>query len=236
MEKKSIKISLWICIALIVVLAIALGVVSYFGLVQNNSKISSLENEKVELQNKATALQERIETLEENTPEKTEENKKEESKPDNNTQTKSETIPTTDLVTLYYEATEARSNVFYAYINNGSLYYFTEAKQANGTKEGAFDFISTFIASSTTKKYEGLSNVKRMKTYNVGTGIDVVPFLITEDGKVYTVNIYGENDIEVKLYEGLKDYKVEDILSHTGEEYSEFKLLLKDGSTKTVRV
>ena len=37
------------------------------------------------------------------------------------------------------------------------------------------------------KKYEGLSNVIKVKVFNIGTGINKVPFLITEDGKVYEV-------------------------------------------------
>lgn len=243
MDKK-FKIILWIFIVLTIVLAIALGAVSYFGLIENNNKISSLENEKNELREKIELLEkdktegtnnepnENTEgnNEEANQPTNSEQSKNEINQSGNNTQVKKETIPTTDLVSLYYEARQNGANVFYGYINNGALYYFTESHEGNNS-----GYISTFMPSSEMKKYAGLNNIKRIKTYNIGTGVKVVPLLITEDGKVYSVTFYGEKDIKVELYEPLKNYKVEDILSHEGEEYSEFKLLLKDGTTKTVR-
>lgn len=147
-------------------------------------------------------------------------------------------VPTSDLVTLYYEANNERANIFYAYIENGYLYYFNDYAEANGISEGAFDYFSSFITSSTNNenmvKYEGLNNIKRMKTYNVGTGVNPIPFLITEDGKVYTVNFQSMDDIKVEKYEGLSNYKIEDILIYSGEKYSSFEILLKDGTTKTI--
>ena len=44
---------------------------------------------------------------------------------------------------------------------------------------------------------------------------------------VYSISIYSESGLNAKIYEGLKDYKVEDILSHNGEMYSVFEVLLK---------
>lgn len=148
------------------------------------------------------------------------------------------TIPTSDLITLYYDVNNEGANVFYAYIEDGYLYYFNDDVRADGVAEGAFDFTSVFRSNMAEydgiKKYSELSNIKKMKTYNIGTGVNPVIFLITENGEVYTITIYSDNGIKAEIYEVLKDYKVEDILSHTGEMYSVFELLLKDGSTKTV--
>ncbi len=127
-------------------------------------------------------------------------------------------VPTSELVTLFYEID---NRLFYAYIEDGDLYYI------NGHNV-------SFAISSNVQKYEGLSNITRMETYNQGTGVNPVPFLITEEGQVYFVDYYVGNGIEVKRYEGLADYAVEDILSHSGEMSSVFELLLKDGTTQTV--
>ena len=51
-EKKSIKVSVGtvVCIFIIILLVVALGIVYYMGFVQNNEKISNLENEKNKLE------------------------------------------------------------------------------------------------------------------------------------------------------------------------------------------
>lgn len=176
---------------------------------------------------------------------KQEEIKQEEIKQENDNNIKNnessviETIPTSDLVTLYYEANNERANVFYAYIEDGYLYYFNDYVQGDDISEGAFDFISSFITSSNNKnnikKYTKLNNIKRIKTYNAGTGVDIVSMLITENGDVYTIDFYSIEGIKVEKYEELKDYKVEDILSFSGEMHSEIKLLLKDGTIKEIK-
>ena len=72
---------------------------------------------------------------------------------------------------------------------------------------------------------------------DLGTGTGILPiiYVITEDGKVYTGSFF-EHDFELRLDNRLKEYEVEDILSKTGEMKDNFKLLLKDGTTKTVTV
>ncbi len=127
-------------------------------------------------------------------------------------------IPTSELVTLFYEID---NRVFYAYIEEGDLYYF------NGHNV-------SFATSSNVEKYADLSNITRMETYNLGTGVNPVPFLITEGGQVYYIDYYVDDGIAVELYDGLAGYEVEDILSCSGEMSSVFELLLKDGTTQTV--
>ena len=129
-----------------------------------------------------------------------------------------EKMQTSELVTLYYEPD---NTLFYAYIEDGFLYYYNDIDRA-------------FVSSSNVQKYEGLGSITRMETYNLGTGVNPVPFLITEEGRVYYIDYFTDDGIRVELYEGLADYEVADILSHSGEMSSVFELLLKDGTTQTV--
>lgn len=103
-----------------------------------------------------------------------------------------------------------------AYVEDGYFYYSINGENA--------------------KKYEGLSNVTKVKVFNIGTGINKVPFLITEDGKVYEVKKDLNGNIKAVIYKPLKNYKVEDILDKTGETKSIFKVLLKDKTIKEIEV
>lgn len=142
-------------------------------------------------------------------------------------------VPTSDLVTLFYSASQENVSIFYGYIEDGSLYYIKDSKSAHAKG----DFVSSFITGSKAyemQKYTGLDNIKRMKTYNVGMDVNPVPFLITEDGKVYEVNMY--DGFNVKIFEKLADYKVEDILSFEYEWETDIEVLLKDGTTKRIQL
>lgn len=149
-------------------------------------------------------------------------------------------VPTSDLVSLYYEANNEKANIFYAYIEDGYLYYFNDYVQEDGEIDGAFDFISSFTTSSNNKnkmkKYTKLNNIRRIKTYNVGTSVDILPILITESGETYTVDFYNIEEIKIEKYDELKNYKIDDILSCTGEINTEVKLLLKDGTIINVTI
>ena len=103
-----------------------------------------------------------------------------------------------------------------AYVEDGYFYYSINGENA--------------------KKYEGLSNVTKVKVFNIGTGINKVPFLITEDGKAYEVKKDLSGNIKAVIYKPLKNYKVEDILDKTGETKSIFKVLLKDKTIKEIEV
>lgn len=150
------------------------------------------------------------------------------------------TVPTSDLVSLYYEANNEKANIFYAYIEDGYLYYFNDYVQEDGEIDGAFNFISSFTTSSNNKnkmkKYTKLNNIRRIKTYNVGTSVDILPILITESGEIYTIDFYNIEGIKIEKYDELKNYKIDDILSCTGEMNTEFKLLLKDGTIRNVTI
>ena len=236
-EKKSIKVSLGTVVCLFIIMLLIIGLVGmYLYYNQDNSNNVADKDSKVEIKELEKNESNNVLDVESN---QNKENEKVSQSEKDETDTK-KTIPTSDLVTLYYDVNNEGADVFYAYIEDGYLYYFNENVRADGVAEGAFDFTSVFRSNMAEydgiKKYEGLSNIKKMKIYNTGTGVNPVVFLITESGEVYSISIYTESELNAKIYEGLKDYKVEDILSHTGEMYSVFEVLLKDGSTKTVTV
>ncbi len=147
------------------------------------------------------------------------------------------TVPTSDKVTLNYEATDESFNIFYAYIEDGILYYNVDNKIADNNSTSAFKYIGNFSVDSegknTIQKYNGLNGIKRIKTYNIGTGIKQVSYLITENGQVYNIQITN-GKINVTIDNNFNSLKVEDILSHTGEMSDTFEILLKDGTTKTI--
>lgn len=239
-EKKSIKVSLGTVICLFIIMLLIIGLLGmYFYYNKDNSNIAADKESGVKVNELEKNEASNVLNVELN---QNKENKKVSQSEKNETET-IKTIPTSDLTTLNYYITDETANIFYAYIEDGYLYYFNESADVNKISEGTFQFMSGIIkypGDERVKKYEGLNNIKKMTTYNIGTGINPVLFLITESGEVYSMNIYSNfnssNGVNIETYEGLKDYKVEDILSHDGEMYSVFEVLLKDGSTKTVTV
>jgi hypothetical protein len=147
---------------------------------------------------------------------------------DNNTKENIVSVPTTDLVTLQFESTDESVQVFYGYVSKGLLYYFNDEKASDNVNEGAFDFITAFDGSEISE-YKKLNNIKRIKSFNRGSGVSTEIFLITDNGKVYsTRNIFAKN-IDFQLTEEFKNYDIEDILKKTGEAEETFEVLLKDG-------
>ena len=82
-----------------------------------------------------------------------------------------------------------------------------------------------------TSELSVLNNANNIKIFNVGTGINPVLFIITNDGRVYETQT---NNLDFNLNKALKNYKVEDILSKTGELSNVFEVLLKDGTKTTI--
>lgn len=148
-------------------------------------------------------------------------------------------VPTTDLVAIYCDANNEKAELFFSYIKDGKVYYFHESDYEGKTTGQYYKFsinlMGQYQYEEKMKQCEGIDNAKRIKMYNSGTGIKPVIYVITEDGKVYTGSFF-EHDFALHLDNRLKEYEVEDILSKTGEMKDEFKLLLKDGTTKTVTV
>jgi len=239
-EEKLIKVSLGTVVCLFIIMLIIIGLLGmYLYYNQDNSNRETDKGYGVEIKELEKNEVNNVSDFKSNQNKENEEVSQIEK---NETETK-KIIPTSDLTTLYYYINDEIANIFYAYIEDGYLYYFNESADVNKISEGTFQFVSGILrypADKRVKKYEGLNNIKKMTTFNIGTGINPVLFFITETGEVYSMNIYSNfnssNGINIKIYEGLKDYKIEDILSHNGELYSVFELLLKDGSTKKVTV
>lgn len=83
------------------------------------------------------------------------------------------------------------------------------------------------------KKVEGASNIKSLYIFNLGTGINRVPFVVTNDGIVYRLN----EEEKLVNYDGLANYRVSEIISHESDEAKDkFTLLLLDGTQKNVEV
>lgn len=132
-----------------------------------------------------------------------------------------EKILTSDLFVLKCEI----DDLFYAYIEDGCFYYYKTDESFIYTES---DKVRKMV------KYEGLDNIKRMKLYNIGSGVDLYPCLITEEGEVYWVNniyMFDRQEVYIEQFEFLKDYQVEDILYFDAEWQYRVEVLLKDGST-----
>ena len=213
MKKNEGKAGVILLIIVLILMMACAAAYGYLYVTKLENRIIVLEQEK----NKQTAT---VETTEQ---------KNETNVEDNNTSNTN--VKTSDLVTLYYNINNANSMGLYAFIEDGELYYYKVFSE--DTAEKMF-----FGSKQEMKKYPNLNNIKRLKRYNLGTGINPVPFLITEDGKVYQINFYSntKEEINVEPYDEFKDYKVEDILSHEGEMYDIWEILLKDGTTKTITV
>ena len=238
-EKKEIKVRLStvVCVFIILVLVVALGVVYYLGFVKDdNSNNAIADGELAEKNNNVEVnVEDRNEELEvknniglnEQVTEEKEDTKK------------ISEVPTTDLVAIYCDANNEKAELFFSYIKDGKVHYFHESDYDGKTTGQYYKFsinlMGQYQYEEKMKQCEGIDNAKRIKMYNSGTGIKPVIYVITEDGKVYTGSFF-EHDFALNLDNRLKEYEVEDILSKTGEMKDEFKLLLKDGTTKTVTV
>lgn len=237
MEKKNpIKISLGtaVCIFIIFLLIISIVLMLYLNNNQrksDNEKIAKLEKNALALNEKLNELQkEEVKSSNVITAEETTHSTSE------NTISESE-VPMNELCALTYMATNESINLFYGYIEDGKLFYSFDNKTANSNSNSAFEYIST----ENIKQYDNLTNIKRIKIFNFGTGVNRVPLLITQDGKVYQVSIYDE-ELKISLFEELKDYNIDNILEvlepdMSGENWvTRCKVLLNDGTSKTIEI
>lgn len=129
-------------------------------------------------------------------------------------------VPTTDLVFLEcFGNLDGCVGIYYIYISEGDMYYYIDHTR----------LFSTDYYIGQIKKYTGLSNIKRLKTFNRGTGVEACPCIITEEGEVYWVDYDYESGIILERFDFLADYQVEDILGYSGEWSHSVEVLLKDG-------
>lgn len=135
-------------------------------------------------------------------------------------------IPTTDRMHLQYAHNEEKgeSIIFWAFIEDGEFYYY------RGINEG---FLSYTGNHENTKKMTLINQIRRLKTFNLGSGVDPVPYLITESGEVYSLyDTWPTYNEQMKLvkFDMLEGYQVEDILEFDSEWSYNLKVLLKDGT------
>ena len=178
-EKEDIKISLstfFLFISIILIIILACFIIYVF---KENQKLSNknmdldarlalIENEKVEKQENTTNTNALINSTVTNDISNTDTSKK----------VKSD-VSTNDKVAIC----SLDNNHFYGYIDNGVLYYVIYNDQD----------IQSFGNAPEDKisKYEKLNNIKKIKYYNNGTSTSPYLLLLTEDGKLYTINLYS---------------------------------------------
>ncbi len=138
----------------------------------------------------------------------------------------SDEIPTSDRIHLQYQhyEEEGKSIFFWAYIEDGEQYYL------RGINQG---YISYTGNHENMKKMTLINQIRRIKTFNTGSGVDPIPYLITESGEVYFLeDTWPTYDEQMKLikFDLLEDYQVEDILEFKSEWSYYLKVLLKDGT------
>lgn len=207
-NKREIKVKLSTVIAIfefIIILAFLIGVCY----LMSTNKVSIVRNEKENDGINNIENAEKVSLTNESAP--TENSlSKEEAKQE----VEENNIPDNDLY--------AQGNEYFVFIENGTAYY-KHSRKIIDTE--AKDFLKT-------KELE--KNVKRVKIFNLGTDPSDTVFLILEDGTVKRISY--SSDLE--QFDLLKDYEVEDIISVEGTYYPgnevKYKVLLKDGITKTV--
>ena len=137
-------------------------------------------------------------------------------------------VPTTDLVFFecYADSRDGRLGYgIYLYMSDGDMYYCYD--------RGGSCIFGTYYSEAQIKKYTGMSNIKRLKTFNRGTDVNPCPCIITEEGEVYWIGFNwteGGTEIVLEKFEFLEDYQVDDILLYDGEWRHRVEVLLKDGS------
>ena len=165
---------------------------------------------------------------------------KEETKTDSTTlEIKKDNVAITDKSAFIVKGSSIGGSFIYCYIQDGNLYYY-------GVNAPEYKTDILFGASYSDndnnyspKKYEGLNNVKRIKVFNEGTGIAPYLYLITDDGKVYTnTTLSTYEDIGFEQVNNLKDYQIDDLLDYSMGDSPEadYKVILKDGTTKDIHV
>lgn len=130
---------------------------------------------------------------------------------------RADAVPSRQKYAVIYE--------YVVYLDDGYLYY----NVADG-------FCLDSNSHEYMDRYEGVNDIKRLRVLNVGTDVNPVVFLITNQGDVYEQVYYdGAKKAPVfEKFELLEGYAVEDILYFEGERQFKVEVLLKDGKTAYV--
>ena len=213
-ERKTISINLStvICMFIIMLLIFALAMVYMI----NNQTIQKLEIPKTSIINQTSRLEERVNTIQ---------------------NTNEEKISGENTSLAYIQSIE--NDVTSTVLNNKEKDTIVASKSYGEPLpyEGQAIIKDGYLYYSRSKdeelkKVDGTSNIKSLYIYNIGTGINKVPFVVTSDGTVYRLN----SEEKLVKYEELSKYKVNKIIKHEGEISDTFTLSLIDGSTKLVEI
>lgn len=227
-EKEDIKISLstfFLFISIILIIILACFIIYVF---KENQKLSNknmdldarlalIENEKVEKQENTTNTNALINSTVTNDISNT----------DTSKQVKND-VSTNDKVALC----SLENNHFYGYIDNGVLYYVIYNDQEMQSFGNA--------PEDKVSKYEKLNNIKKIRYYNNGTSTSPYLLLLTEDGKLYTIDLYSslsqnQSSIgNITLLENSKNLTVKDFKIEVANYKFNLVLTLNDGNIKRV--
>ena len=227
-EKEDIKISLstfFLFISIILIIILACFIIYVF---KENQKLSNknmdldarlalIENEKVEKQENTTNTNALINSTVTNDISNT----------DTSKQVKND-VSTNDKVALC----SLENNHFYGYIDNGVLYYVIYNDQEMQSFGNA--------PEDKVSKYEKLNNIKKSRYYNNGTSTSPYLLLLTEDGKLYTIDLYSslsqnQSSIgNITLLENSKNLTVKDFKIEVANYKFNLVLTLNDGNIRRV--
>ena len=120
----------------------------------------------------------------------------------------------------------------YGYIDNGVLYYVIYNDQEMQSFGNA--------PEDKVSKYEKLNNIKKIRYYNNGTSTSPYLLLLTEDGKLYTIDLYSslsqnQSSIgNITLLENSKNLTVKDFKIEVANYKFNLVLTLNDGNIRRV--
>lgn len=208
---------------------ISILILGFFNIIANKEKVElaeknkNLENKVLNIENENNNFKSEVD----NKNKKIEEMNKSQNQIQEQLQA-SQGINANEKVILF----KNNDNLFYGYIDNGNLYYMVK------TVDGQYDNGKY----SDFKKYDKLSNIKKVKTYNEGTSVNPAVILLNEDGKIYNFNIFKcfinkDKKIEsIDIFNLTKDYDVDNFEFEYSNLSLNLKLTLKDGSQKTIEI
>lgn len=121
-------------------------------------------------------------------------------------------------------------------VHNGVLYYDIEDCSDNGyCNYTRYDLYHDENYISKLNKFDKVTNIKKILSYNGSTSVSYDLLLLTENGDVYSLRYFDDFTL-VKLDE-FAEYKVDDVISFNYDVFGyDYKVILKDGTilTKTI--
>ena len=152
-------------------------------------------------------------------------------------------VPITDTYAFGVNNYSSGSTIEFYILNNGKLYYKIVKDWITDQSSDVYtyDYNSASYKTKELTEYTKLTNIKRIKGVNsFSTGVAFNLLLITEDGKVYTLDLDNNYDLVLAEATEFSDYEVADVLEYNKAVgcgspscYSNHKILLKDGSIVT---